>query len=187
MDSQLGAVVEPLVFRGRLSEADVGNLQWYLTRVVVPRRVIWLVGSLATSIVVLGLILTRLLFERDTRAGAYLVIAIGVYLWCYLVVMSPGVQAWLARRRYRRNPGMFLESQVTLSADRVALENEVARSEFRWELVGLIVDTPSGLMFCNTARQVVFWLPNRLFEENNLREQVLALGESHAVRLKRFA
>jgi hypothetical protein len=127
------------------------------------------------------------MFERDTRSGAYFVITIGIYLWCYLSVMSPGAQAWLARRRYRRNPAKFLESRVTLSADCVAIENEVSRSEFRWELVGLIVDAPSGLMFCNTARQALFWLPNRLFEDNNLRGQVLALGESNEVRLQRLA
>ncbi len=187
MDSQPGVAVEPIVFNGRLNEADVGDLLWYLTRVEVPRLKRWLVGGLATGMVVSGILLTRIMIERDTRLGAYFVVLLGIFLWCYLLVLTPGWQAWLARRSYRSDPAKFLESRVTLSADWVTIENEVSKSEFRWELVGLIVDTPAGLMFCNTARQALFWLPNRLFEDNNVRGQVLALGESKKVRLQRIA
>ncbi len=76
---------------------------------------------------------------------------------------------------------------MTLSDKRVAIENSACQSEFDWKLVGIVVYTPDGLMFCNQARQVLFWLPKRLFEGNSLREQVLDLATRNGVTIRRLS
>ncbi len=46
---------------------------------------------------------------------------------------------------------------------------------------------PEGILFCDAAKNVYFWLPQRLFEGNVLREQALELAASNGVPNRKFA
>jgi hypothetical protein len=177
----------PLVFRGRLEEEDIVNMKNCQIRLVVNNKTRWLVGGLGTFLLGLGILFVTSGFftERDTRLIALFIPLIGLFLLGYLVFLSPGWQARLARRGYRRLAGQFRESQVTLTAGRVTVESDAMRTESRWEMVSLVADTPAGLLFLGAGGHAWFWLPNRVLEGDETRGQVLALAESNGVRVRR--
>ena len=173
-------LVEPLVFRGCLGETDVVEMQRCQGRLLIGRPIRWLAVVVAT-VLAAGCLASILLI------GPHVATVVVLFALVYLVVVFPFERTWHVRRHYRRHAAKYLETRVSLSESRVSIENEAIMSESRWDLVGVIADTPSGLLFCNTARQAMFWLPARLFEGNTLREQVLSLAKRKGVRVQRIA
>jgi len=177
----------PLVFRGRLTEDDLVDIQWCVDRLVVRRSVRWLACGTATLLA--ALCLAALAFSRSMRSEVPLPLLVSTLVvwsfWVYGLFLLPRERRWSARRHYRRRAGDYLDTLVSLSEDRVAIENEVMKIALRWEAVGLIVDVPAGLLFCNAARQMLFWLPDRLLEDGRSRERVLALAGDHGVLVQR--
>jgi hypothetical protein len=178
VDNVRSTEVEPLEFRYRLGETDVVDLQRCYDRLMVGRPIRRLVVIFAT-------VLAALCLWSILAMGPRITSVLMLVAWAYLLLVLPFERDWHARWRYRRRVAEFLETQVTLSEDRVATENESGRSDFRWGLVGLIADVPAGLLFCNKDRRPLFWLPGRLFEGNRQREQVLTLAKCNQVRIQR--
>lgn len=176
-----------VTFRDRLTEDDLVNIQWCLDRPAVRRSIRWLACGVATLLAALCLAaLVAVLVESRRRASAvpspiFVWFLVVWFVWVYLLFLLPRGRARMARRRYRRQAEKFLEAQVALSEERVTIENEAMRSELRWDLVGPIVDVPAGLLFCNSARQMLFWLPDRVLENDRSRECVLALARDRGV------
>ncbi len=81
---------------------------------------------------------------------------------------------------------MRFETQISLLPDRLIVANDAMRSEFQWRLVKLVVDVPTGILFCSSARQAMFWLPSRLFGGYESRENVLTLAELNGVAIQRL-
>jgi hypothetical protein len=114
------------------------------------------------------------------------VVTVGVLVACAYLLLLPWERVWAAQRNYWVHEAEHLETRVSLAADRVSMENEAFRSDFGWVLVGVVADTLHGLLFCNRARQPLFWLPQRLLEGNYGREQVLDLAASNGVPVRRL-
>lgn len=186
MDPTPETEIGPLIFRGRLTEDDVADIRRCLARLFMPVRVGRLLALTAACIVATGagLLYSGILTSSDLKPGAYFLMGIGLYLEVWVSWLSPTFQVWLARRAYRRKSSMFLESQVTLCADRLGIENDAVKSDFRWELVKFVADTPRGVLFCNALRQSIFWLPNRVFEDADSRAQLLKLAERNRVQVR---
>jgi hypothetical protein len=72
---------------------------------------------------------------------------------------------------------------VLLTPESVIIENAAHRIDQAWATIGVVCDTPEGLMFCDHANDCFFWLPQRLFEGNDLREQILELVVSRGVNI----
>lgn len=179
MDNEPSMGVEPLVFRDRLSETDVVDFQQCLDRLLVRRSIRWLLGGSVT-------LLAALCLGSILIMGPHVVTVVVLIVWAYLLFGLPFERAWQARWHYRRHAAEYLETQVTLSLDHVTIVNEDLRSEFRWRYVRLVADAPAGIMFCDSARRSLFWLPARLFQGNGLREQVLTLAKCKGVYVQRL-
>lgn len=171
-----------LVFVGRLTEDDAVNLNRCYRR-LVRRSDFWInlgllfLAAVGLLVVAPGLRIVSLWLTAAFIAGSVFLIVCGLYL-------TPPAYDWRVRRAYRRKAEEYLETQVTLTPDKVGMENDDHRSEFRWKLVEVVVDSPAGLLFCNKNRQALFWLPDRIFEGGHLRQRVLALAERNAVRVQ---
>lgn len=179
--------VEPFVFRGRLTEQDMVDIRRCCDRLTVRRSIRWLAVGFSTFLVAV-MVLTIALnpsLRNDTSRGTHFVPGCFLVGWAYFIFIRPSERMWLVRRQYRRYADQFYETEVTLTSDRVVTQNEAHRSEYRWDLIKLVVDAPTGIMFCNAARQMHFWLPARLLESDDLREHVLALAESKGVPVAR--
>ncbi len=179
---------EPIVFRGRLTEADAVDLMRCYDLMLVRRSIRWVVIVLATVIAALCLcavLVSRYLGPVMPLAPQLWAVAITIG-WAYLLFGLPRERDSQARRAYRRRAADYLETEVTLSPDRLTIVNEAMRSEFQWRLVKLVVDAPAGIMFCNVPPQPLFWLPARLFNGDRSREQVLSLARSNGIPTQRL-
>jgi small-conductance mechanosensitive channel len=188
VDNHPGTEVEPIIFRDRLTEADVVDITRCSDLLLVRRSIRWLVVGFATLLaaLALGVLVVRGYLGLETPVTSKVVSVVVLIGWTYLLFGLPRERASQARSAFRRHAADHLETEVTLSPDRVMLVNEAMRSEFQWRLVKLVVDAPAGILFCNSARQAMFWLPARLFVGNELRERVLSLAESNGVAIKRL-
>ena len=130
--------------------------------------------------------LVRRYLGLETPVASQVVIVVVLIGWAYLLFGLPRERACQARWSYRRHAADCLETQITLSPDRLIVVNEAMRSEFEWQMVKLVADAPAGILFCSSARRALFWLPARLFVGNDLREQVLTLAASNGVAIQRF-
>jgi hypothetical protein len=178
VDDKMGTGIEPITFHGRLTEADAVDIQRCHDLLVVRRSIRRVVIGLATFLAALslGAIAVRGYLGLETPLAPQVVTVVVLIGWAYLIFGLPLERASQARCAYRRHAADHLETEITVSLDRLIIVNESMRSEFRWRLVKLIVDAPAGTMFCNATRQPLIWLPTRLFAGNQLREQVLTLA-----------
>jgi len=168
------------VFQGRSNIEDVGFIRRYEDLLRIGKPVRLAIGLFVVIVSILG-------FVGIGVQGAHpVVIGILVALF-YLVFILPRDRVWAARRFYRRHADSYNESRVMLTPDWVHLENVTHRSDYSWSLLGLVCDTPEGLMFCNQANQCLFWLPQRLFEGNDLRERILELVASKDVLIQKLS
>jgi hypothetical protein len=107
-------------------------------------------------------------------------------MWVYFVFIFPYERVWSARRLYRKNSSKYLETQATLSAERIAVESEDHSSSYKWHLVGQVVITPHGLMFCNHGLDPILWLPDRILDDG-LRDRVLEFADINNVTIRRLS
>ena len=187
MDREPDPPSKTLVFQGVLTEDDVVAIWRYVDRLQAGSWLRRLVFGLTAFTIALLLWAVALSLWMGLGMPWYLQAAVAVasLLLAYPLLGRDSGIARLARRYYRRHATRFLKTEVTLAADRVAIINEALRSELRWSLVGLVASTPAGLLFCNEARQPLFWLPERVLEDDH-RSDVLALAEAQGVRVRRI-
>lgn len=102
------------------------------------------------------------------------------------MVLIPLEQRRAVRRHYRRHEAEYPDTEVTLAAGWVRIENDLLRSEFKWSVVGLVIDAPEGLLFCDRGNQCLFWLPERILDDA-LRQQVLNLAGGSEVAIRRMS
>ena len=168
---------EPLVFRGRLTEDDVADIRRCHDRVIM-RPAMQAVARGAA--IMLAMAAIGIIVKKGPDAFGVLLLA-----GClYLLFVLPAERVWRARLHYRRHAHDYLECEVRLSHERVGLASDRANVEFEWNVLGLIADSPAGLLFCSLDWQVLFWLPARLFDGNSLRECVLLLAKAHGVPVR---
>ena len=169
----------PLEFRGRLDEADVGHIVWYADLLLVGRPV----RCAADAALGLG---CGVVGWCSVWWGFPPGVALFALIWAYFAFGFARERRWVARRAFRKNPGGYLESVVTLSAERVSLQNEALNTSTCWKLLGAVVDTPHGVMFCGGGFGVFFWLPDRLLG-GGLRQEVLSLASSQGVHIRHLS
>ncbi len=183
MDNESGSEVEPIIFRDRLTEADAVDIQRCHDLLLVRSSVRRVAVGFATLLAALclGALVVRGYLGQKTPVAPQVVTVVVIIGWAYLLFGLPRERVSQARRAYRSHAADYLETEIVLLPDRLIVVNEAMRSEFQWRLVKLVVDAPNGILFCNSARQALFWLPARLLAGNGLREQVLTLAESNGV------
>jgi len=80
-----------------------------------------------------------------------------------------------------------VESTVALSEDSVSVANVNFDMRLRWKQLRTVVSTRRGLLFLLPPQQPLCWLPQRLFEGNTKKEQILDLARQHNVPVKELA
>ncbi len=56
-----------------------------------------------------------------------------------------------------------------------------------WDGLAAIISTSRGLLFIVPPHSAWFWLPQREFDGNNRKEQILDVAREHNVRIERMA
>ncbi len=169
-----------LEFVGRLLEADIRNIWYYGTFVVCRSLFLWIFAVIVVVVALLGT-LAALLDERFRTVP--FITAVCVLL---TMIAAPFADYRFAIRRYRKRADEYLETRVTLTPARVAIENDSFRTEFGWKLIGVVADTPQGMLFCNQHFLTLFWLPERVLTGEHGRNELRTLLAQTKVRVLTF-
>ena len=171
---------EPLSFTGTLTLQDTLDLHRYRSRLVIRRPIRWLLAIF--SLLMISVVLVAG-FRSHFTWPAYVILAVLLYF--------PFGWFWLERqqviRHYRKHPDQYVESTVTLSEDTVAVANVNYEMRLRWKQLRSAVITPRGIMFLLPPHSPIFWLPQREFDGNDKREQIINLARKHNVPIKQMA
>lgn len=169
---------EPLVFRGRLTLEDVTHITNEMDLVAFRRPFRWaarLFGTGLAALCVLGIYLK----------GPHTLLITVIACW-FLLLFTPLWRRLAIRHRYQRNSESYFETEVRLNVESVSTENAQHQARYDWKLIGIVCDTRNGVLFCNVSRQPLFWLPNRVFPDNETRQRVLNLVIDRGVQLRQF-
>jgi hypothetical protein len=90
------------------------------------------------------------------------------------------------RRRYHRNQNKFIDHTVTFNDESVSTTSTMVDLRVTWDQLACVVSTPRGLLFLTPPHHIWFWLPQRLFEDNNHRDTILKLASKHKIPIRRM-
>jgi len=173
-------LTEPISITGTLSLRDVLDLNHYHFRYVVgwPVRIFMAAAAtlVATIIVWAG---------RQGHFTAFMFLVLG--LCAYFPF------GWLLHRRfrvwwhYRRHRDQHTEHTATITNESVSTSSVRADMRLYWDGLAAIISAPRGLLFIVRPHSVWFWLPQRVFDGNGKREQILEVAREHNVPIERMA
>ena len=116
-----------------------------------------------------------------------------VFIISVLVLCAYYPFGWLLHRRlavawrFRRHPEQFFEHTVTISNDSLSTSSVRADIRFNWDGLAALVSTSRGLLFLLPPHSIWFWLPQRLFHNNNYKDAIVALAKEHKVVVRHMA
>lgn len=173
-------LTEPLKFTGTLSLKDALDLEHYLFRYTVdwPVRILMaVISALIAGLFIFVVHLQNLTFT----------------LWLILLLCLYCPFGWILHRRarvwwhYRRHRDQYIECTVTLKNESISTSSTRADMRLNWDGVKAIVNSPRGLLFIVPPYSAWFWLPQREFDGNTKKDEILQLAREHKVRVERMA
>ena len=171
----------PLSFTGKLSLQDTLDLHHYRSLLVVRRSIRWLLAIF--SVIIIAIVLVAGVHSHFTWPS-YVILAIFVYFLFSCFGLDERLRV---ARHYRKHPEQYVESTVALSDDSVCVANVNFDARLGWNQLRTVVSTRRGLLFVLPSRQPLCWLPERLFEGNMKKEQILELARQHNVSVEELA
>jgi hypothetical protein len=167
----------PLVFEGRIKTMDIFNIWRYRGRLLFPRLYRWVISLLLTLLVIAGL-------WWWSPQWWWMVVLGLLVVWVGFLFLWPSEVYRAAQRHYRKFQTHYRDTRITLGQDQIEVEDKLAQSHFQWDLINLVAATPEGLLFLYRAKEPIVWLPRRLLEGTDLRNQVLDLVASKGVPIR---
>ena len=170
----------PLSFTGTLTLNDALDLDHYLFRYMVDWPVRILMAVISALIAALFIFVVRLQNLTFT-------------LWLILLLCAYCPFGWILHRRvkvwwsYRRHRDQYIEHTATITNESISISSTRADVRLNWDSLKAIVMSPRGLLFIVPPHSAWFWLPQREFEGNAKKEQILEIAHKHRVRVERMA
>jgi hypothetical protein len=173
-------LTEPISFTGTLSVQDALNLDHYLFRYIVdwPVRILMAVTS--------ALIAALLIWAGRQSHFTF-------FMWIVLFLCAYFPFGWILHRRlavwwyYRRHSDQYIEHTVTITSNSVSTSSTRADARLNWDGLKAIISTSRGLLFVVPRHSAWFWLPQRLFEDNDKKAKILEVAREHKVPVERMA
>jgi hypothetical protein len=171
---------EPLSFTGTLTLQDTLDLRHYRSLLVIRRPIRWLLATFSLLIISLVLVAG---FHSHFTWPSYVILAVCVYFpfGCF------ALERLRVARYYRKHPDEYVECTVALSEDSVSVANVNYDMRLRWNQLRSVVSTRRGLLFLLPPQQPLCWLPQRLFDGNTKKQQILELARKQNVPVKQMA
>jgi hypothetical protein len=114
-------------------------------------------------------------------------------LWIILFLCAYFPFGWILHRRlaawwyYRQHPDQYIEHTVTITNKSVSTSSTRADARLNWDGLKAIISTSRGLLFIVPRHSAWFWLPQREFDGNTKKEQILDVAKEHNVRIEHMA
>jgi hypothetical protein len=166
-----------LVFQGRLTEDDWVAMHIWMHKARSSRVVYWIALVFFSGLIAL---LTFVAIEGLIEAY-YPLVAV---LLMVVTLLFPAYKRTMLRNQYRANESMILECTVELSSDSIGISNDLSSSTLSWDVIGMVFDTPDGLIFTFKTGLILFFLPQRVLDSEGIAEEVLSLASSCRVPIR---
>jgi hypothetical protein len=170
-----------LSFTGTLTLQDILDLHHYRSLLVVRQSIRWLLAIFSLLIIAVVLVAG---VQSHFSWPSYVILAVFVYFLFSCFGLDERLRV---ARHYRRHPDQYVESTVALSEDSVSVANINFDMRLRWKQLRTVVSTRRGLLFLLRPQQPLCWLPQRLFEGNSKKEQILDLARQQNVPVRELA
>ncbi len=128
-------IAEPISFTGTLSLQDTLDLNYYHWRAIVRWPFRWIVS-------IFSFLIATLCIWSTVTAGFTSVIIPLLLLCLYFPLGWLVERRFLAARRYRRHPELYIESTVSFASDSVSVENANLQMRLNWNQLRSLLDTP---------------------------------------------
>ena len=171
--------VEPITFTGRLTYEDLLEVHRIRWRFEASRR-LGVRGALWTACLV------ALIFHVNDHADEPLWVPLGIILIGCLPWTRREYRRLSERWKLRRQKDRLEEATAIFTDDSVALSDETSGVRLAWRRLAAIVATPRGILFLTPPQQTWFYLPQRLFDGNSHRDDILASAGAKGVRIFRL-
>lgn len=171
---------EPITFTGTLTLQDALDLNHYHWRTMLRRPFRWLIAGFS-------LLIASVCLWAASQTGFHFSMVLILALCLYFPF------GWLLERRltvvyrYKRHPEHYIENTVSFTPDSIALSNRNMDLRLAWNQLRAIITTPRGILFLLPPHNPLFWLPNRLFVDNEFRSQIMDLALTHSVNVQEMA
>jgi hypothetical protein len=130
--------------------------------------------------------------------AALLVIAVGPSHFTPFIVLVLALCAyfpfgWMLHRRlstwwrYRQHRNQYTEHTVTITNASLSTSSVRADIRLNWDGIKAVISSSRGILVIVPPHMVWFWLPQRVFEGNGKKEQIVALAREHKVRVEQMA
>lgn len=166
-------------FIGALTLQDVLYIDHYYYRYLIRWPIRLLVALVLLPIAILA-------FFEGLKTGFTLLIIL-IILFC--IYFSFG---WLLHRKifirkyYKKKSAKYIDNTIIFTEDDIKISSINMESRFNWSLVFLIISTSHGLLFLAPQNNVIFWLPQRVFEDNQYKDEILEFAKKHSIPIKRI-
>ncbi len=172
-------IPEPISFTGRLELQDLLDIHRYHSRVVMR-------GSIRALASVFSLFFAGLVIAAWILGG-FKPVMLALLIFCAYFPFGWWITDRIAvRRRHARQPDKQIETTVKFTNDSISCANVRGDARLNWNLIFAVLDTPRGLLFLLPDNIIWFWLPQRLFQENLLREGILNLAAEHSIEIRKI-
>ncbi|HSI12568.1 MAG TPA: hypothetical protein VK961_11010 [Chthoniobacter sp.] len=131
---------------------------------------------IATLVIFLGM-------KMGFGAGSFLILALCAYFPFGWLLHRRWAVSW----RYRHHRDQFIEHTVIITNDDVMVSSIHTDLRVNWDRLAFVVSTPHGLLFFIRPRAGWFWLPQRLFEDNQYKDAILELSTEHKIPIRHMS
>ncbi len=164
-------------FTGTLTLQDILYIDHYHYRYLIRWPIRLLVAFVLLPIAIL-------VFFKGLNTGFTFLITLIILICIYFPF------GWLLHRKismrkyYKKNSAKYIDNTIILTEDDIKISNIHMDSRFNWSLVFLIISTSRGLLFLASQKNVIFWLPQRIFENNQYKDEILEFAKKHSTPIK---
>lgn len=172
-------ITQPISFTGRLSLQDALDIHRYHSRVVYGfgvRALVAVVAILIAALIVVAEMRSHFAF------GSYVTLAGCAFFSCGWWPVARLDIRW----RYHRHRDKYIDHTVTFTNESISTSSAVADIRLDWKQLAAVVVTPRGLLFFVPPHGVWIWLPQREFEGNSHKDEIVTLATEHHVEIRRM-
>ncbi|MDA0657687.1 MAG: YcxB family protein [Planctomycetota bacterium] len=114
-------------------------------------------------------------FLSGSSVAGLLPLLAGLFVLFQMRLLSP----WLIRRQFAKRPDRDTEIEWRVSSDVLYARGAHGNSEFTWQALAKVVQTPAGFLFYPTE-QIFHWIPRHGFSSDTDYDRLSQVAQQNA-------
>jgi hypothetical protein len=167
----------PISITGRLDLQDQLDIHRCHLRVMVRTSIRWCAMIFSASLIVLVMTFGCVIEFKPVVFLALVIFAYYPFGWWIIDRLR-------VRMRYAAQREKFIDHTVTFTNDSVSCSSAVYDMRLNWDQIFTVVNASRGLLILLPENAIWFWLPQRLFDGNELKYYILDLAKEHLIPIR---